>query len=169
MEKSLFRVCRWKGCKEHVLREHHLCSFHAQVPASSTLPAWIRSLPLNVGIGLATSLLYDALKYLYRYIGFSMEAACEYREICDDLYAGEMSAVERVAKFIECGYLDGSYCIPDGKVSLSNRMKDFLQRAAQNLPPYTVSESPQVRKVEHNIDRRGLGWGFRRLWRRLAE
>jgi hypothetical protein len=58
-------ICRWKGCKRPAVPGKLLCAIHLQPPGpDARLPRWIRDLPLQIGIGLASNALYEAAKFV---------------------------------------------------------------------------------------------------------
>ena len=60
---SKSNTCRWKGCREPRVEGSCFCEAHCTPPPSSAFPGWIRELPFAIRTGLASSVLYDLLKY----------------------------------------------------------------------------------------------------------
>jgi hypothetical protein len=96
------RTCRWKSCIRPPIAGSLLCEVHSTTPASGAFPAWIRELPF-AGTGLATSLLYDFLKYYAEHAHFHDRTAEKVQGMMALLQIDALAQIfiPEVAEFIE--------------------------------------------------------------------
>jgi len=75
---------------------------HCTAPASGAFPAWIRELPFAVGTSLATSFLYDLLKYFAEHAHFHDRTAEKVQGMMARLQIKTLAqiSIPEVAEFI---------------------------------------------------------------------
>jgi len=97
------RMCRWKSCNKPPIDGSLFCQMHSTPPASSAFPNWIRELPFAIGTGLATSLLYDLLKYFAEHAHFHDRTAEKVQGMMARLRSETLAeiSIREVAEFIE--------------------------------------------------------------------
>jgi hypothetical protein len=80
-----------------------LCEAHSTTPPSGAFPAWIRELPFVIGTGLATSLLYDLLKYFAEHAHFHDRTAEKVKGMMARLQVEALAeiSIPELAEFIE--------------------------------------------------------------------
>jgi hypothetical protein len=97
------RTCRWKSCNRPPIAGSLLSEVHSTGPASGAFPAWIREVPFAIGTGLATSLLYDLLKYFAEHAHFHDRTAEKVQGMMARLQIETLAqiSIPEVAEFIE--------------------------------------------------------------------
>jgi hypothetical protein len=97
------RTCRWKSCGKAPVDGSCFCEAHATPPAGGAFPGWIRELPFAIGTGLASSLLYDLLRYFAEHAHFHDNTAEKVQGMMARLRAEALAgiAIPEVADFIE--------------------------------------------------------------------
>ncbi len=59
------QTCRWKQCTATVVEGYPLCRLHLLVPPPPRTAPWIRELAYNLGVGVASSVLFEVIRTLY--------------------------------------------------------------------------------------------------------
>jgi hypothetical protein len=98
-----FRTCRWKGCNRPPLPGSLFCLDHSTTPAPKAFPEWIKKLPLEIGAGLASSLLYELLKHFAEHALFHDNTALKVQGMMARLRIRGLDdiSIPEVADFIE--------------------------------------------------------------------
>jgi hypothetical protein len=101
-----------------------VCEAHCTPPPSSAFPGWIRELPFAIGTGLASSVLYDLLKYFAEHAHFYDTTARKVEGMMARLQVEELAdiAIPEVAEFIEA----------TGDPGFAKDMREILRESAKD-------------------------------------